>query len=455
MQYAEIKTLIADGRWDELIGKTEGQFLECKKTCYNLDERGQKRELAKDVSSFANSDGGFILIGIATKKEPTHSVDEIVKLCDFPQAYFDDSQYSKIIQEWIIPEIKGLNLRWMPHVEDKGFGVIEVPMQTEQAKPFVITKEEDAGGKLREILVGFTERKMDRSEPTKPSELVRWLRDGRNYQQTIESRLDQLLEQTRPLFAVNREAVAVKNKQEALTRIDEVVQSVGYADRPYYALAAYTVPGIELKSIFLQGSDSIRSKLETPFVLRYAGFSLETLDKARTLAGQSIEVRNGDRKIIRLYRDGMLLLLASAASDFLAWGKSIERINQLALIEVTYLFAVFYREVLKDMPQVPQTVQFLAKLSNMHQTGTGRRFHLTPYAVSYHPTGGKLAPDDNWLFPEILQNAADYNPGVVAYNIVKEIYLWFGFELDKIPYTENTNGILSISADKIANLPAF
>ena len=54
--------------FDLLISEVENDWFDCKSQPYQLqDNQAAKRELAKDVSSFANETGGYIFIGVKTK----------------------------------------------------------------------------------------------------------------------------------------------------------------------------------------------------------------------------------------------------------------------------------------------------------------------------------------------------------------------------------------------------
>lgn len=54
---------------EKFIGWKEDQFFEAKESRgYNLDEQKDRVELTKDVSAFANSQGGILVVGIVTEK---------------------------------------------------------------------------------------------------------------------------------------------------------------------------------------------------------------------------------------------------------------------------------------------------------------------------------------------------------------------------------------------------
>ena len=60
----------------------------------------------------------------------------------------------------------------------------------------------------------------------------------------------------------------------------------------------------------------------------------------------------------------------------------------------------------------------------------------------------KEAPEDRWFVTKSF-SIADFDVGAVSYDLIKEIYLWFGFEEDKIPYTKEENGIKMVDSDAI------
>src|SRR5713101_5965300 len=81
----QIQAILERANFDEFIGVVEDHQLECKKEPYQLQRDDQKQEFAKDVTGLANAEGGFLLIGVRTEKNPTHFGDEITSIHPFPQ----------------------------------------------------------------------------------------------------------------------------------------------------------------------------------------------------------------------------------------------------------------------------------------------------------------------------------------------------------------------------------
>ncbi len=58
----DIKRIVDSADLDKFIGEIENQFFDAKGAPYRFDAgKDEYRELAKDVSAFANSGGGYIL----------------------------------------------------------------------------------------------------------------------------------------------------------------------------------------------------------------------------------------------------------------------------------------------------------------------------------------------------------------------------------------------------------
>lgn len=165
----KLEKIINDGDFNSLIGKIENDFFDCKSQIYDLKNNYPKRELAKDVSSFVNLNGGYILIGPKTKKSEVHFGDEIIGISLLNQNLVDPNQYLNVIKDWIHPdEIQGIKVYWKASKNNKNKGVIviEIPTQKEFLKPFLISKAIEEK-KISETVFGYAERKGDRSDPKK------------------------------------------------------------------------------------------------------------------------------------------------------------------------------------------------------------------------------------------------------------------------------------------------
>lgn len=165
-----------------------------------------------------------------------------------------------------------------------------------------------------------------------------------------------------------------------------------------------------------------------------------------------MRVVNGSRKILDLYRDGCLIFAGLADGYFLAWGTDDNlKLNPLAVIELVLNFTRFYSLVLADMRERPAEVVFHIELRNMHLADA--KTFLSPYGVNsidykFSRHGGKEAPTDTWS-KQLVVRTDQYDAELLAYEIVRELYVWFGHEEDVIPYTTAEGGTRKIDVAQI------
>lgn len=454
----ELESIINNGDFHKLVGKVETEFFDCKKEGYNLENESSKYELAKDVSSFANANkGGFILIGIKTRKSEKHFYDEIRSLHPFEQNLYDPHQYKSVIESWIYPKPVDIEIKWFPTKENpqKGIFVIKIPEQSQTRKPFLIVRTILESGKRSEIIFGYTERKQSENIPKSVIELQQILRDGLYYSDNLDFRLraiESILQQGLKLPpAISKEFSDIDE------RIIETLVAVNMKLKRAVILSAYPNSPMNLKTLFSSDPGSLKQKLENPPTIRKSGFDLRTLDIARIVNGKFCRVKHAERKIIDLYRDGLLIVAFDGGEDFLCWAAPQEseglRINPVVLAESVYVFVLFYDLVIKDMINDPENINLRVDFRNFHLNG--KKNYLMRYKLgSILKIFGEniyRAPDENWTkIIEISRNEFSVNNN--AFEILKEIYLYFGIEPEKIPYTKELEGKRLIDIEKIISI---
>ena len=138
----EIQEILARGAFDELKGALESEFFEAKLR-WDLDSERGKFDVAKDVSSFANAQGGIIVLGASTKESDTHQsreIDEIPRISESLAP--SDERYWQIVGDWIYPPPFGISFRWHPDLADSTVGLISVlvPNYDEELRPFLVSR---------------------------------------------------------------------------------------------------------------------------------------------------------------------------------------------------------------------------------------------------------------------------------------------------------------------------
>jgi len=78
MSFASVKAILGSYQFDSLIGLEEDTWLEAKgRNPYDFTTPAGRFELAKDVSAFANADGGILIVGLATILLPAAKTEQI------------------------------------------------------------------------------------------------------------------------------------------------------------------------------------------------------------------------------------------------------------------------------------------------------------------------------------------------------------------------------------------
>jgi hypothetical protein len=89
-----------------------------------IDKRddNKKLEMARDVSAFANADGGQIVYGMTESDHEPAGLDDGVDDKVYPEIWFE-----QVLQQHITPPISGLKIRHVPLTKSKVAVVIDVP----------------------------------------------------------------------------------------------------------------------------------------------------------------------------------------------------------------------------------------------------------------------------------------------------------------------------------------
>lgn len=86
---------------ESFFGWKEGQFFEAKESRgYNLEEQKDRVELTKDVSAFANSQSGILIVGLVTEKPNLQEkIDVVTKLDLIVLSAFQKEKLEGIIRD--------------------------------------------------------------------------------------------------------------------------------------------------------------------------------------------------------------------------------------------------------------------------------------------------------------------------------------------------------------------
>jgi hypothetical protein len=451
LELADIRSIAETGDFQQLIGEFEDQHLDVKAQPYLLaGGNDAKRELAKDVAAFANATGGCIIIGAETTVSSLQAGERISELKPFPEALFNTDQYGKTIDEWLYPVPSGLVIKWHPDktIPTRGVGVVFIPTQVPETKPFLLTRT-IGDKKTTEILLGYAERHLDRTDIRSVVELHHAMRIGMNLEATLLNRITNVETLLQRQLAVTPIPQLGSSDSFAITdgRVARVLARSQFSDTRTLAIMITPAPRSELRSIFSDNPNSIRRAVEDPPELRAHGWGIRTGGAAQFIDGNFIQ-NESDRKVVNLYRDGELIIAARIDRDFLAWGdKSDSIVHPLAFVEFVTNTLIFYRLVLADMRITPQSLQIEVRLSNLLKDSTGTALPAGPITNLGWTFGSKPAPAAA-LSRAIAVDASTYDPSRAAFLLLREVYVWFGHPEEEIPYTTGTGDekVIDISA---------
>lgn len=141
----DVINILESTDFEPLKGCEEGlQFEFKKKRPYDFVEDVQKNtlamaEFAKDVASFANSEGGVIVCGLL-RKDPSEI--DLVEGYDFisEENFYKEQDIIGRIKLSIVPIMENVSVKWFPSKADPkmGLGAIIIPAQQEEKKYFVV-----------------------------------------------------------------------------------------------------------------------------------------------------------------------------------------------------------------------------------------------------------------------------------------------------------------------------
>src|SRR5207244_2725189 len=113
-----------------LQGLKEDQWFDAKRApSYDLTTPGGRFELAKDVSSFANAEGGYIIIGLTTAEVPEEQTEQVNGFDLLAENSFNAQAIQGVLAEYLYPRVQGLQVSWVEGVDSAGLGVgvISIP----------------------------------------------------------------------------------------------------------------------------------------------------------------------------------------------------------------------------------------------------------------------------------------------------------------------------------------
>lgn len=416
--------------------------MECKAAPYRTGDERERIELAKDISGLANANGGLILVGVRTERAQDSREDVIRAVTAFERRLLDAAQYQAILASTVYPTMNNVEFRWFESPEEPGRGVYAIVIPPQQAKPYLVMRTLTDEGRRVEVLVGYFERRRAGVDHMSTQRLQALLRDGLRFDEVLLERLEDI---QRLVRNAQPHAQPEPPPRIAVTeRLEETVAAAQLPAGPQYVLAASPQHPVVLRGFGERNSELARLVAEPPS-LRAHGFDLAADTQAHLVRGELLRSRLAGWKALDVWRDGFIAFAAPGNQDFLCWGRTPFLINPLVLAETCYLFSELSRRVLQFAETPPLVVEFRLELRDaITAAGT---LALPPYQLGALRA---MALGERHEAPEarrqiIVQHAPDAPAGQIAFSLLRELYLWFGYHREEMPYVRGEGGVHEIN----------
>jgi len=442
---AEIARILASGNFEQLVGTAESLCVEAKGEPYKLSTGDwYKHELAKDVSALANASGGIILVGFRTKKNISNSVEEIESCRPFDAAMFDAEQCRNVLQHWIHPPIHSVSIDYHPSLADptKGVAAIIIPAAASADKPYVVVRAVAPDGKMFGTLLGYFERVLDRIPTTSVATLRSQLKDGMRFAEFSE-RLANIEAMLAERFAYTPQTASPTDRAEE--RLAEAEKAVGRLGLPNFVLLAESMSECRFPQLFESRTAPVVALLEQPPVLRRDGFAIRPARQSLIIKGQLRRRVIEGYEMIDLWRDGTLIAIGPGDYDLLCWARQPRPgvglpIRNFVLAEVTLNFLMLASGAFTQAAPLPKDLRFSIRLENMTVDGLPCTLSSERDNIRFPRAGEKrVAPDSSTITAELVEPFKTMDVGRVAYELIAQIYAFFGFNHHDMPYVDEND----------------
>ncbi len=344
----------------------EGETLDYKGDCYA--ERKGNLEIARDISAFANKNGGRIIIGVSENGE------SLVKT-PIENPTVESLRIRQVSQSSIEPRIKGLEIQVVRTAEDgnKGFVVVFVPES--KNRPHMVTSDGKQEFWVRD---GDTRARMTHQQI---QELM-IEREGRNevsfpvQEETLEKRI----ERTREYLAERTERIAFEVGNN---------YAISLCCVPILPIARKMQNAREITKF--QNNSELKELLKHPPDDRYGGWVVGRTDTVNSMSESliaEVKIETRDNSRLELSMNGTLEFLLQQAPDADNIFESFVRsdygpkdkklLYPWAICEYPFSFFMLAKRIY-DYMVINDDILVQARLWNIKGLGLGRYTNMFGY----------------------------------------------------------------------------
>jgi hypothetical protein len=339
LDLAEIKNVLEDKRFEDIIGEFENEWLECKVQPYDLSREDQKLELAKDITSLANAEGGILLLGYSTKRTEIHGEDQIYEVRGFPEERFRKSQYESVLATWVYPPIDGLEIikyRVSPGTPSI-IVCITVPKAVGPNRPVLVAKSMLDNDRKVETIVGYFVRKQSHVAHYDVERIHAIFRDGLRYDANIRENFSVLHNAIESLRGNASAQPPTISEQEIIRDVDAALRAAQLQGKASIVLTAVPCRPLNLTTLFDSNSSRLVKLIESPPEVRSSGFNLGTGERSKIIKGKSRRAVYVGSKLIEVHRSGVVIFISDGAENGLCWGRPQRQQQSLLIKQIAHI----------------------------------------------------------------------------------------------------------------------
>lgn len=218
-------------------------------------------------------------------------------------------------------------------------------------------------------------------------------------------------------------------------RVAEIVDFASFKDDRIVVLSCVFRPQPNKVVDIFAGNSPVVQLIENPPSFRHAGWDLQTLDRAKPIVGEYLQVANGDRKVVRVFRDGQII--AAGNSNFFGHGVNTDpeqgfALNGLAVAEFISNFVNFSIKLSEQLDIAPSSM--ILKVRLLNPTKEKMKLELVRKGGFPFPeTAGEIYLD---LVDREVPVSLDqgFKLEQIAYHLLSEFFYFFGRREDEFWY---------------------